>query len=148
MSENQNTGLLRKRRSASRTSQNKVAPAANGLVKALMSNTSPLNLDLTASVAGYTHRGGFKLKIENIENLSGGIMDDWRVKCRALGFEPTIAYDVTTSTATLHATRSARRAPTSKCCGNPFEKLNTPHTLTIVAGLLVVLNTIRHILSY
>lgn len=147
MSENQNTGLLRKRRSASRSSRNKVAPAANGLVKALMSNTSPLNLDLTVSVAGYTHRAGFKLKIENIENLSGDIMDDWRIKCRAFGFEPTIAYDVTTSTATLHATRSAGRAPTSKC-GNPFEKLNTPHTLTIVAGLLVVLNTIRHILSY
>lgn len=147
MSENQNTGPLRKRRSASRAPRNKVAPAANGLVRALMSNTSPLNLDLNASVAGYTHRGGFKLKIENIENLTGAIMDEWRIKCRALGFEPTIEYDVTTSTATLHATRGAQRAPTSKC-GNPFEKLNTPHPLTIVAGLLVVLNTIRHILTY
>ena len=147
MSKNEITGPLRKRRSASRAPRNKVAPAANGLVRALTSNTSPLNLDLKVSVAGYTHRGGFKLKIENIENLSGAIMDDWRIKCRAHGFEPTIAYDVTTSTATLHATRGAQRAPTSKC-GNPLEKLNTPHPLTIVAGLLVVINTIRHILTY
>jgi hypothetical protein len=146
VSMNENTGPLRKRRSASRARNNKVASAAKALATRLTSSASPLNLDLTASVAGYTHRGGFKLKIQNIENLTGGIMDDWRSQCAALGFKPHIAYDVTTSTATLHATHSAPRQTETKC--DSARKLVRPHPLTVVAGLLLLLNTVRHILNY
>lgn len=140
--------ILRKRRSASRVRGDKVASAANALAKALTSNTSPLNLDLKASVAGYTHRGGFKLKIENIENLTGGIVDQWREECTALGFLPTVAYDVTTSTATLHAAPNAAPRVVKPKCGNPFEKLTQPHPLTATAVVFVALNIVRHILSY
>lgn len=111
-----------------------------------MQQANPLNLDLKASVAGYTHRGGFKLKIENIENLSDFLMDEWKAKCLGFGYKPTITYDVTTSTATLHATRereiSRRQTPCFRAIG--FQK---PHPLTVVAAVLVAMNFIRHVVS-
>ena len=50
--------------------------------------------------------------IENIENLSDMLMDEWKAKCLGFGYKPTITYDVTTSTATLHATRERETSQT------------------------------------
>ena len=137
----------RSRRSASRPRKHLPKPPAKQLADALMQHASPLNLDLKATVAGYTHRGGFKLKIENIENLSDHLMDEWKSKCLALAFKPTITYDVTTSTATLHATRMQEStAPRHTNCFRTGNVLR-PHPLTAVAVVLVAMNFIRHVLS-
>ena len=68
------------------------------------------NLDLACRVAGVTHRGGFKLRVMHIEEISSAMVDRWRAVCLARGYASTISFDVTASEALIVASMIEREA--------------------------------------
>ena len=150
------TANLRPRRRAasrarSKTNQ-KPTSSANALAFALTENATASNMDLNAEVAGYTHRGGFKLRITNIEELSDNLIDGWKSKCRSHGYECTIAYNAALSAAVLHAVKTTNShslipEDVDVVASQVSTGLRKPHPLTILAALLFVANFGRHFFS-
>ena len=135
-----------RRRAHSKVREKKISDDANTLAYAMTENATPSNMDLQVDVFGYTHRGGFKLRVSKIEHLTNGLMDEWRSKCAALGYNCNVSYNASLSTALLHASKmeNSGKKPVSPAAENPFSRI---HPLTIVAAVLFAANAARHLLS-
>ena len=140
-----------RRRSSSKVRNRETEKAANALAYSLTQNATSSNIDLDVTVAGYTHRNGFKLAISNIEEITDVLIESWKTKCQKLGYMCTVAYNASLSTAVLHATKfgssnSLLDPPQDKnfAAGSVFKKV---HPLTILAGVMFLLNVGRHYLS-
>lgn len=146
------THRIRSRKRAPSRVREKPTASANALAYSLTSQSTPANMDLKADVAGYTHRGGFKLRISNIETLTDDLIQSWKTKCGQQGFECTIAYNAALSTAILHAskpTKSNSLLPedVEAVAKEASSGLKRPHPLTLLAALLFLANAGRHLLS-
>ena len=137
-----------RQRSSSKVRNKEAVRAANSLAYALTEQATSSNIDLKVSVAGYTHRSGFKLTISNIEEISDVLIEKWKEKCLSLGYKCTVAYNASLSTAVLHASKigagnslfdEVRGDRTVK--GSIFRKV---HPLTVLAGVMFLLNVGRH----
>lgn len=146
------TQKARNRRANSKVRDRKPVEDANSLAYSLTQNASPANLDLKTTVVGYTHRGGFKLGINNIEELTDNLIEQWKAKCRGLGYECKISYNASLSTALLHAFKP-NKSPLGgtqdkpKGAKVPVNFFARVHPLTIVAAALFAVNAGRHYLS-
>ena len=137
-----------RQRARSKVRNKKVADDANSLAYSLTENATSANLDLKAEVVGYTHRGGFKVAISNIEQLTDGLMDHWKSKCVELGYTGRVAYNASLSTAILYVSSSNR--PTQDDDSKekpPVNFFGRVHPLTIVAAALFAVNAGRHYFS-
>lgn len=137
-----------RQRARSKVRNKKVVDDANSLAYSLTKNASPANLDLKAVVLGYTHRGGFKVAISNIEQLTDALMDHWKSKCVELGYTGRIGYNASLSTAILYVSSSNRPTPDGDSKESPPANFfGRVHPLTIVAAALFAVNAGRHYLS-
>lgn len=134
-----------RRRAHSKVREKKISDDANTLAYSMTENATPSNMDLEVDVFGYTHRGGFKLRVSKIEHLTDALMDEWRSKCAALGYKCNVSYNASLSTALLHASKMANpeKKPVPPAAANPFTGL---HPLTVVAAALFAINAGRHYL--
>ena len=100
------------------------------------------NLDLKCSVAGVTHRGGFKLRVMGVEQLTSSMLDRWRAICASQGYTSSVSFDVTASEANIIATPLFVTAKSSwfRCVPN-VDPLNA-----LFLGALA-LNALRHALD-
>lgn len=137
-----------RRRSTSKHQNKDTQRAAHNLAYSLTENATASNIDLKVTVAGYTHRNGFKLTISNIEEISDVLIENWKNKCLKVGYKCTVAYNASLSTAVLHATKlgssnSLLDTPDANSLveTNMFKKV---HPLTILAGVMFLLNVGRH----
>jgi len=101
------------------------------------------NLDLACEVYGVTHRGGFKLRVAHLEQMTSAMVDRWRALCLSKGYASVISFDVTASEARIVATpiMKAAIASWSQWC------VKTDPLTTLFGGALA-LNTLRHILTH
>ena len=140
----------RKVRAHSKVKDSKLTQDANYITHSMTENTTPGNMDLHVEVFGYTHRGGFKLRVSNIEELTDRLIDQWKSKCAELGYDCNVAYNASLSTAILHAVKKKTANPTNSSVGvlpptaNPFTRL---HPLTVVAAVLFAVNAGRHLFT-
>lgn len=136
-----------RRRAHSKVRDKKVVSDANTLAHALTMNKTTENIDLDATVAGYTHRGGFKVAISNIEHLTDTLVQHWKCKCSEMGYDSKVSYNASLSIAVLHA-RSRGGAAGSVGASEPTKKpasiFGRVHPLTIAAAALFVFNAGRH----
>ena len=130
-----------------RTTQ-RVQSVAESVARQVCVNNSS-NLDLDCKVFGVTHRGGFKLRVVHLEEMTSSMVDRWRAVCLTRGYASTISFDVTASEALIVATPILKVASwASWCgnaCGNPCAKLD-PLNAVFVGAL--ALNTLRHALGH
>lgn len=133
-----------RQRSRSKVRSKKVVTDANTLAHALTMNKTSDNIDLKASVAGYTHRGGFKLAINNIEQLTDTLVEQWKSKCKDHGYSCSVAYNASLSTAILHARSSATPVFQKEPDKKTFNVFRSVHPLTIAAAALFAINAGRH----
>ena len=108
------------------------------------------NLDLECRVAGVTHRGGFKLRVVRLEEMTSAMVDRWRAVCLSRGYASAISFDVTASEALIVATPILKAATSwaSWCtswCGNACAKTDPLNALFVGA---LALNTLRHALDH
>lgn len=111
------------------------------------------NLDLDCRVAGVTHRGGFKLRVVRLEEMTSVMVDRWRALCLSRGYASAISFDVTASEALIVATPFLKTTSwaswcTSWCtswCGNACVKTDPLNALFVGA---LALNTLRHALDH
>ena len=118
---------------------------AAGVAKLINGHTEAYNMDLSCTVAGITHRGGFKLNFAGVELLSGEWMDRVRGACAQRGYRAKITFDTTTAAATLHAFPLPGT-------GSPWPKLfdNTlanAHPMTLLFWTMFFFNNTRHIVA-
>lgn len=134
-----------RQRARSKVRNKKVVDDANSLAYSLTENATSANLDLKAEVVGYTHRGGFKIGISNIEQLTDDLMDHWKLKCLELGYTGRVAYNASLSTAILYVSSSNRPTLDDDSKESPPANFfGRVHPLTIVAAALFAVNAGRH----
>lgn len=125
-----------------------VQSVADSVARQICSNNS-INLDLDCTVFGVTHRGGFKLRVMHLEEMTSFMVDRWRAVCLTRGYASTISFDVTASEALIVATPILKAASwASWCgnaCGNPCGKMDSLNAVFVGA---LALNTLRHVLAY
>ena len=103
------------------------------------------NLDLVCKVFGVTHRGGFKLRVVHLEEVTSSMVDRWRAVCLTRGYASTVAFDVTASEATVVATPLLKTPRWAGRCGSTCGKMDPLNA--VFAGALA-LNTLRHALAH
>ena len=140
---------LRRRRSASRAkhvrSAERAPEDAKKLARAIAAcgSVDGANMDVRCDVQGVTHRGAVKFKILNIEELTGAMVDRWRLVCTSRGYFPEISLTTAQSEATIVCTPM-----TASCasCETPLRALRVMHPLTTTFLLLLGANAVRHAL--
>lgn len=103
------------------------------------------NLDLECRVAGVTHRGGFKLRVVRLEEVTSTMVDRWRALCLTRGYASTISFDVAASEARIVATPILKTPGLSTCCTGWCTKMDPLNALFVGA---LALNTLRHALDH
>ncbi len=133
-------------RAHSKVRDKKTTDDADSLAYSMTKYATPSNMDLQVDVYGYTHRSGFKLRVSNIERMTNALMDEWRSKCAALGYNCNVSYNASLSTALLHASKmkNSKKQTVSPAAANPFTGL---HPLTVAAAALFAINAGRHYFS-
>ena len=125
-----------------------VQSVAESVARQICANNS-INLDLDCQVFGVTHRGGFKLRVVHLEEMTSSMVDRWRAVCLTSGYASTISFDVTASEALIVATPILKAASWAtwcgNACGNPFGKMDSLNAVFVGA---LALNTLRHVLAY
>ena len=129
-----------------------VQSVAKSVARQICANNS-INLDLECQVFGVTHRGGFKLRVLHLEEMTSSMVDRWRAVCLSRGYASTISFDVTASEALIVATPILKAASwASWCgdacgnpCGNPCDKMDPLNAVFLGA---LALNTLRHALDH
>lgn len=119
---------------------------AEAVAKLINAHTEPSNMDLTCTVAGVTHRGGFKLNFAGVESLSGEWMDRIRHVCAQRGYRAKITFDTTTAAATLHAF-PIPGTDASSWRPKLFDTLAHAHPMTLLFWSMFFFNTTRHIVA-
>lgn len=107
------------------------------------------NLDLECRVAGVTHRGGFKLRVVRLEEMTSAMVDRWRAVCLSRGYASAISFDVTASEAHIVATPILNSSTLPNWCTNWCANWCTktdPLNALFVGAL--ALNTLRHALDH
>ena len=124
------------------TAVSAVESTAQDVAKRIGSAKEDDNLDMSCSVAGVTHRGGFKLRVVGVEELTSAMLDRWRAVCASKGYASSVSFDVTASEAVIVATPLFVAAKSSwlKCVPD-VDPLNA-----IFLGALA-LNALRHALE-
>lgn len=124
------------------TAVSAVRSTAQDVAKRIGSATEDDNLDMSCSVAGVTHRGGFKLRVVGVEELTSAMLDRWRAVCASKGYASSVSFDVTASEAVIVATPLFAAAKSSwlKCVPD-VDPLNA-----LFLGALA-LNALRHALE-
>lgn len=117
---------------------------AKAVAELINGHTEPSNMDLTCTVAGVTHRGGFKLNFAGVESLSGEWMDHMRGVCAQRGYRAKITFDTTTAAATLHAFPIPG---TDSSWPKLFDTLAHAHPMTLLFWSMFFFNTTRHIVT-
>ena len=103
------------------------------------------NLDLVCQVFGVTHRGGFKLRVMHLEEVTSSMVDRWRAVCLTRGYASTVSFDVTASEALIVATPILKATGWASWCGNACGKMDPLNAVFLGA---LTLNTLRHALVY
>lgn len=124
------------------TAVSAVESTAQDVAKRIGSAKEDDNLDMSCSVAGVTHRGGFKLRVVGVEELTSAMLDRWRAVCASKGYASSVSFDVTASEAVIVATPLFVAAKSSwlKCVPD-VDPLNA-----LFLGALA-LNALRHALE-
>ncbi len=117
---------------------------AAAVAKLINAHSEPSNMDLTCTVAGVTHRGGFKLNFAGVESLSGEWMDRIRHVCAQRGYRAKITFDTTTAAATLHAFPIPG---TDSSWPKVFDALAHAHPMTLLFWSMFFFNATRHIVA-
>lgn len=125
-----------------------VQSVAKSVARQICANNST-NIDLDCQVFGVTHRGGFKLRVVHLEEMTSSMVDRWRAVCLTRGYASTISFDVTASEALIVATPILKAASwASWCgdaCGSPCGKMDPLNAVFLGA---LALNTLRHALDH
>jgi len=121
-----------------------VQSVAESVARHICANNSS-NLDLDCKVFGVTHRGGFKLRVVHLEEMTSSMVDRWRTVCLTRGYASTVSFDVTASEALIVATPILKAASWASWCGNPCAKMDPLNAVFLGA---LVLNTLRHALDH
>ena len=121
-----------------------VQSVAESVARQICANNSS-NLDLDCKVFGVTHRGGFKLRVVHLEEMTSSMVDRWRAVCLTRGYASTISFDVTASEALIVATPILKATGWASWCGDACGKMDPLNAVFLGA---LALNTLRHALDH